>query len=101
MFRKPPRWLTRTIFVAGWAVIIILPIVGPLLIEDSEHSGYFYGLSGAWCWLGDGYQLERFIYLYVSEFGSARARLTLFNADVDLHLAYQFHRVVWYALNIT
>lgn len=65
--KKPPLWVTQAIFVLGWVVIIVLPVVGPYLIQDVENHGYFYGLSGAWCWLGDGYQLERFIYLYVSE----------------------------------
>ncbi|ELU43753.1 eukaryotic translation initiation factor 2A [Rhizoctonia solani AG-1 IA] len=58
LFKKPPVWFTWTVLSAGWIVIIVLPIAGPYLIQDVEKAGYFYGLSGAWCWLGDGYQLE-------------------------------------------
>lgn len=66
LFKKPPFWFTWAIFAAGWTVIIVLPIVGAYSIENLEKAGHFYGLSGAWCWIGDGYQLERFLYLYVS-----------------------------------
>lgn len=66
LLKKPPIWVTRTLFVAGWALIIVLPIIGPYLIQNLERSGYFYGISGAWCWIGDGYQLERFLFIYVS-----------------------------------
>ncbi|QRW26832.1 hypothetical protein RhiXN_01427 [Rhizoctonia solani] len=63
---------------AGWIVIIVLPIAGPYLIQDVEKAGYFYGLSGAWCWLGDGYQLERFLYLYMWIFISLGSSLVLY-----------------------
>ncbi|KAJ1310563.1 hypothetical protein OPQ81_007292 [Rhizoctonia solani] len=78
LFKKPPVWFTWGIFCAGWIVIIVLPIGGPTLIQNLEKAGYFYGLSGAWCWVGDGYQLERLLYLYMWIFISLGSSLVLY-----------------------
>ncbi|KAF8602742.1 hypothetical protein BDV93DRAFT_494384 [Ceratobasidium sp. AG-I] len=78
LFKKPSIWITRAIFVAGWTVIIVLPIIGPHVIQNLEGSGYFYGLSGAWCWIGDGYQLERFLYLYMWIFLSLVSSIVMY-----------------------
>ncbi|CAE6434547.1 unnamed protein product [Rhizoctonia solani] len=78
LFKKPPVWFTWAILGAGWIVIILLPIAGPYFIQDVDKAGYFYGLSGAWCWLGDGYQLERFLYLYMWIFISLGSSLVLY-----------------------
>ncbi|KAJ1303609.1 hypothetical protein OPQ81_011793 [Rhizoctonia solani] len=78
LVRKPPIWLTWTIFVLGWVLITILPIVGPYGIQNLETKGEFYGVSGAWCWIGHGYQLERFLYVYMWIFLSLIASLVLY-----------------------
>ncbi|CAE6465946.1 unnamed protein product [Rhizoctonia solani] len=78
LFKKPPAWFTWAVFCAGWIVIIVLPIAGRYLIQNVEKAGYFYGLSGAWCWLGDGYQLERFLYLYMWIFISLGSSIILY-----------------------
>lgn len=78
LVKKPPLWVTQLLFVLGWAVIIALPVVGPYLIQDVENHGYFYGLSGAWCWIGDGYQLERFLYLYMFIFTSLISSIVMY-----------------------
>jgi hypothetical protein len=66
LLKKPSVWLTCSILGVGWTLIFVLPILGPYLIQNVEKRGHFYGISGAWCWIGDGYQVERFIYVYVS-----------------------------------
>ncbi|ELU39612.1 slime mold cyclic AMP receptor domain-containing protein [Rhizoctonia solani AG-1 IA] len=55
LVQKPPVWLTWMIFIAGWVLITVLPIVGPYGIQKLETKGEFYGVSGAWCWIGHGY----------------------------------------------
>ena len=80
-FVKKPHPLTAPIvLVLGWTLLITLPIVGPTAIQTSER-GSFYGLSGAWCWIGTGYSAERLIYLYVSIFfyHNVASRLTVTN----------------------
>ncbi|CUA72135.1 hypothetical protein RSOLAG22IIIB_00797 [Rhizoctonia solani] len=78
LFKKPPIWFTWGVFGAGWIVIILLPIAGPYSIQNLEKAGHFYGLSGAWCWIGDGYQLERFLYLYMWIFISLGSSIILY-----------------------
>ncbi|KAG8737266.1 hypothetical protein FRC10_008395 [Ceratobasidium sp. 414] len=65
LLKKPSIWTTRIILGAGWTVIIVLPIVGPHVIQNVEKSGYFFGLIGPWCWIGSAYRLEWYIYLYI------------------------------------
>lgn len=78
LVQKPPIWLTWTIFVLGWVLITVLPIVGPFGIQRLETKGEFYGVSGAWCWIGHGYQLERFLYVYMWIFMSLFVSLVLY-----------------------
>ncbi|KAG9090567.1 hypothetical protein FRC06_000979 [Ceratobasidium sp. 370] len=66
LMKKPPVWLTRFLLAVGWSLMLILPILGPTVIQNVNTRGHFYGISGAWCWIGDGYQVERFIYVYAS-----------------------------------
>ncbi|KAG9095854.1 hypothetical protein FS749_009655 [Ceratobasidium sp. UAMH 11750] len=100
LFKKPPIWATRTILAAGWTVILVLPIVGPHLIQNVDKKGYFYGLSGAWCWLGDGYQLQRFLYLYMWIFSSLASSIVMYGL-VYLRfsglLYFENGRLVWKA----
>lgn len=78
LLKKPPTWLTWAILLAGWTLIIVLPIVGPYVIQNLEVAGPFYAISGAWCWVGDGYQLERFTYVYMWIFFSLFTSLVLY-----------------------
>ncbi|KAG9098690.1 hypothetical protein FRC06_006076, partial [Ceratobasidium sp. 370] len=78
LFKKPPVWVTRIILGAGWTVILVLPIVGPHAIQNVDKRGYFYGLSGAWCWIGGGYQLERLLYLYMWIFMSLASSIVMY-----------------------
>ncbi|KAG9081708.1 hypothetical protein FRC06_005431 [Ceratobasidium sp. 370] len=65
LLKKPSILTTRVILGTGWTVILVLPIVGPHVIQNVDRSGHFYGVLGAWCWIGPGYQLEWFLFLYI------------------------------------
>jgi hypothetical protein len=67
MVKKPHRLMAPVILGLGWTLLIVLPILGPTVIQTSKR-GSFYSLSGAWCWIGTGYSTERLIYLYVGLF---------------------------------
>ncbi|KAB5591089.1 Cyclic AMP receptor 1 [Ceratobasidium theobromae] len=78
LVRKPPVWTSWFIFLSGWALIFILPIIGPYTIQDLDRKGPFYAVSGAWCWLGNGYQVERFLYVYMWIFMSLATSIVLY-----------------------
>lgn len=59
--RSPPRWVPVLAIVLSWALIVFLALVGPLVIEKRTGKGTFYGGSGAWCWIGQKYQVERHV----------------------------------------
>ncbi|KAF8490905.1 hypothetical protein JB92DRAFT_3007583 [Gautieria morchelliformis] len=63
LIKQPHRWTLPIVLVTGWSIVIFLPILGPTIIETPKR-GPFYSLSGAWCWIGNGYGAERVIYLY-------------------------------------
>lgn len=65
LVHKPNPLIAPIVLIVGWTILIVLPIIGPTVIETKEK-GPFYGLSGAWCWLSVPYGTERLIYLYVS-----------------------------------
>ena len=62
--KKPHPFTAPVVLLLGWTILIVLPILGPTVFQTPER-GSFYGLSGAWCWVGTGYPAERLIYLYV------------------------------------
>lgn len=63
--RKPHYLVAPVALCTAWAILIILPIVGPLVIQN-QNRGSFYDISGAWCWIGTSYGTARVLYLYVS-----------------------------------
>ncbi|CAE6534489.1 unnamed protein product [Rhizoctonia solani] len=98
LFKKPPVWVTWAIFGLGWLTIIILPVVGPYGIENVGTRGPFYAISGAWCWVGDGYQLERFLYVYMWIFLSLGTSLVLYGLvylRFSGHLVVENGKLVW------
>ncbi|KAG8690418.1 hypothetical protein FRC09_011993, partial [Ceratobasidium sp. 395] len=98
LMKKPSVWLTRFLLGAGWTLIFVLPILGPAVIQNVNKRGHFYGISGAWCWIGDGYQVERFIYVYMWIFLSLLSSIILYGL-VYLRfsglLFYEHGRLVW------
>ncbi|EUC54357.1 slime mold cyclic AMP receptor [Rhizoctonia solani AG-3 Rhs1AP] len=91
LFKKPPIWITWSIVILGWSTIIVLPIIGPYGIENVKTRGHFYAISGAWCWVGDGYQLERFLYVYMWIFLSLGTSLVLYGL---VYLRFSGHLIV-------
>ncbi|KAG9112432.1 hypothetical protein FRC07_007922 [Ceratobasidium sp. 392] len=93
LLQKPSIWLTCALLGVGWTFILVLPILGPVVIQNVEQKGHFYGISGAWCWIGDAYQTERFMYVYVSVAlyfrRQARPDPLATNPDVDLPVALE------------
>ncbi|QRV85304.1 hypothetical protein RhiJN_13322 [Ceratobasidium sp. AG-Ba] len=79
MLKKPSVWVTWALLALGWTLISVLPILGPTVIEKVETKGHFYGISGAWCWIGDAYQAERFIYVYMWIFLSLLSSAVLYS----------------------
>jgi hypothetical protein len=67
MVRRPHYLVTPIMLAAGWITLIILPILGEKVLQNPEK-GSFYGLSGAWCWIGVRYGVARLLYLYASSF---------------------------------
>lgn len=65
LVKHPHRLVELFVFISGWVVLLLLPIIGRTVIQQPSR-GSFYGLSGAWCWIGEGYGAERLIFLYVS-----------------------------------
>ncbi|KIJ45885.1 hypothetical protein M422DRAFT_250671 [Sphaerobolus stellatus SS14] len=63
LVRHPHPWTIPVIFVLGWTILIFLPIIGPTALQRSSY-GYFFGLTGAWCWIGNAYKVERVLFLY-------------------------------------
>ncbi|QRV85282.1 G protein coupled glucose receptor regulating Gpa2 protein [Ceratobasidium sp. AG-Ba] len=98
LLKKPPVWVTRCCLGVGWTLIFLLPILGPTVIQNVDKRGHFYGISGAWCWIGDGYQVERFIYVYMWIFLSLLSSLVLYGL-VYLRfsglLYYEHGRLIW------
>ena len=65
LINQPRQFTVLSVLIIGWSILILLPILGPTIIQTPER-GSFYGLSGAWCWMGRRYRVERVVYLYVS-----------------------------------
>ncbi|KAG9092335.1 hypothetical protein FRC06_000141 [Ceratobasidium sp. 370] len=98
LLKKPSIWTTRIILGLGWTAILVLPIVGPHAIQNVDKSGYFYGLVGAWCWIGPGYQLEWFLYLYVWIFLALASSVVLYGLvylRLSGQLSFENGKLVW------
>ncbi|KAG8765978.1 hypothetical protein FRC12_007154 [Ceratobasidium sp. 428] len=98
LLQKPPVWITCALLIVGWIVILVLPILGPTAIENVEERGHFYGISGAWCWIGDGYQMERFIYVYMWIFLSLLSSIVLYGLvylRFSGRLVYDQGKILW------
>jgi len=66
------------IFATGfvWSIVTILPIVGPLAIQDKR--GSFWSISGIWCWIGPKYSDIRLLYLYAWIFATLASCLCMY-----------------------
>ncbi|THH29618.1 hypothetical protein EUX98_g4570 [Antrodiella citrinella] len=67
----------RATLVGGWTLIAILIISGPALGKENKN-GSFYGISGHWCWIADGYPVARIMLDYFWMFFSAGTCFVLY-----------------------
>ena len=44
----------RITLAAGWFAIVLVVAIGPLAIQN-DKSGPYFGPSGYWCWITNGY----------------------------------------------
>ncbi|KAG9087926.1 hypothetical protein FS749_002551 [Ceratobasidium sp. UAMH 11750] len=98
LLKKPPVWTARIVLGVGWTVILVLPIVGPHVIQDVDKSGHFYGVVGAWCWIGPGYQLEWFLYLYMWIFLALASSIVIYGLvylRLSGRLSFENGKLVW------
>ncbi|KAF8526975.1 hypothetical protein BU17DRAFT_12338, partial [Hysterangium stoloniferum] len=78
LVRQPHRRAGWFVMVVAWGLLICLSTIGPAAIQQS-HRGPFYGLTGAWCWIGDGYNLSRLLFLYAWIFGALFLSLIIYS----------------------
>ncbi|KAG9101882.1 hypothetical protein FRC06_002526 [Ceratobasidium sp. 370] len=100
LLKKPSIWATRIILGVGWTTILVLPIVGPHAIQDVDKSGYFYGVVGAWCWIGSGYRLLWFLYLYMWIFLALASSVVIYGLvylRLSGRLSIENGKLVWKA----
>jgi len=70
------KWLTT---LAAWLFIFIIVILGSVA-ADPNLRGDFYGVTGDWCWITDGYRAERVLLAYLIMFSSAICSSILYGA---------------------
>ncbi|KAF5390129.1 hypothetical protein D9757_003834 [Collybiopsis confluens] len=72
---------TRVVFwatiVLGWSIIGIVVVLGPAALQTGNKGPYF-GISGPWCWITNGYPKEQIFLEYFFEFLSAGLSMILY-----------------------
>ena len=63
--------------ISVWLLIILIMLLGPFVIAK-PHRGSFWGIKGPWCWIEDGYPVERHVLQYDYQFISAFASMILY-----------------------
>ncbi|KIP11516.1 hypothetical protein PHLGIDRAFT_114372 [Phlebiopsis gigantea 11061_1 CR5-6] len=76
------KWdLRRHVLIAtmvfNWAAIGTFVIAGPATASVKEN-GPFYGISGYWCWIAEGYPVARIVLDYLFMFVSAGLSFVLY-----------------------
>ncbi|OCH89019.1 hypothetical protein OBBRIDRAFT_794688 [Obba rivulosa] len=76
------RWKVRTyvmyaVLIGGWSAIGTLIMVGPAAVQ-SNSKGPFYGISGYWCWISNGYEVSHITLDYMFMFSSAVVTFVLY-----------------------
>ncbi|KIK70177.1 hypothetical protein GYMLUDRAFT_34662 [Collybiopsis luxurians FD-317 M1] len=67
-------WAT---IVFGWSIIAMVVILGPAALQTNDKGPYF-GISGPWCWITNGYPDEQIFLEYFFEFLSAGLSVILY-----------------------
>ncbi|KAI0790881.1 hypothetical protein C8Q75DRAFT_806254 [Abortiporus biennis] len=65
--------------IVGWGLILLLVIIGPAT-ANAKQKGEFYGISGYWCWISDGYDVLRIGLDYCVMFVSALLSFLFYTA---------------------
>ncbi|KAJ4483678.1 hypothetical protein J3R30DRAFT_3731812 [Lentinula aciculospora] len=69
--RKPNQFTMFASLIAGWSGIFAIVISGPAVL-DTVDRGPFFGISGYWCWISDGYEVPRitldYLFMFVAAF---------------------------------
>jgi hypothetical protein len=55
---KPNRFTLFATLIAGWSGICAIVISGPTML-DTVDRGPFFGISGYWCWISEGFSVPR------------------------------------------
>jgi len=63
--------------LGAWTLIGIVVVLGPGALETADRGPYF-GISGLWCWITEGYQVERLMLEYLWMFVSAFTSFVLY-----------------------
>lgn len=71
---EPALYIT---LILVWSLIGFIVVLGPGIIEDAARGPYF-GISGIWCWITDGYSLQQLMLEYLWMFASAFISLILY-----------------------
>ncbi|EJD37502.1 hypothetical protein AURDEDRAFT_129392 [Auricularia subglabra TFB-10046 SS5] len=71
---EPALYIT---LILVWPLIGFIVVLGPGIIEDTARGPYF-GISGIWCWITDGYNLQKLMLEYLWMFASAFISLILY-----------------------
>ncbi|KAI9065656.1 hypothetical protein FKP32DRAFT_1590444 [Trametes sanguinea] len=74
-----PKVLRWTLLGVGWYLVVFVVVIGPIAIETPDKGPYF-GPTGYWCWITEGYPHEQFYLEYFFEFLSAGLSFVLYIA---------------------
>lgn len=78
------KWRSRdyvlyvTLFVV-WAFIGLVVIIGPAGVQNMANRGPYFGVAGYWCWITDGYAIQRVTLQYLWMFLSAFISFVLYS----------------------
>lgn len=78
---RSEKWVTYTTLIGVWLLVLLLMLLGPLAIAKPAH-GPFWGIKGSWCWIEDGYPIERHVLQYTYQFVSAFGSMILYTLVV-------------------
>ncbi|KAJ3761828.1 hypothetical protein EV360DRAFT_37049 [Lentinula raphanica] len=65
--RRTNQFTLVATLIAGWSGIFAIVISGPAVL-DTVDRGPFFGISGYWCWISDGYDVPRITLDYLIMF---------------------------------
>jgi len=78
-WRSNDYTLYATLFVV-WSFIGLVVIIGPSAVQNLASKGPYFGISGYWCWITDGYSVQRVALEYIWMFISAFVSLVMYSA---------------------